>query len=55
MLTRRQAKSFYERAYFRADKVWYGNVKLYGKEKANQIHQDYVQKAWDKYGSIING
>jgi len=53
MITKRQANSYYERAFFKADTQWYKDRRTMSLEDANKIHQATIQKAWDKWGAII--
>jgi hypothetical protein len=55
MITKRQAQSYYMRAFFKADAQWSKNRRTMTLEQANEIHQATVQIAWDKWGEIITG
>ena len=54
-ITKAQAKSYYYRAVLTADKTWYDDIRKYGKDKAVEIHMAKCQKAWDKWGPIVEG
>ena len=53
MTTKKQANSYYERAFFRADSLWYNEKRTFGMEVANQMHGARIQRAWDKWGTTI--
>ena len=48
-MTTRQSQSIYERVFYNADHKWYTDCRVIGREKANQLHQERIHKAYDAH------